>query len=246
MAFVVGATRQVHLPVIPKELMATLPKPLIEAPASAIDSVGEHHKSLFSLAELARAQPEAAKAVGGGSPPASSFPAPAKPEANPLGGFGVAVPHQDEPPLVKLPPAQAAAKPKTRVEAAIDAVVEEVETKSAEIQKEEQWVKDVEEIVDVYGKKLEAVKEHVNDMRLEVKALYKKKKQLENLSAQKGLEDKLGDAHDDLQMLQAALSHVKARAEEFSKIRGEVQKTIEASKSKLAALNGPAKPVPTL
>jgi prefoldin subunit 5 len=137
-----------------------------------------------------------------------------------------------------LPPAQQYATNKDKLELALDAVKEDIIKKSKQIESESKWVKDVEEIVRTYGSKMDRVKENINNMRIAVKGLYKKKKQLENLKLQKALEKKLGEAHDDMQTLQSALAHVKTKTDEFTRTRGEVQKTISDIKRHLDRLRG--------
>lgn len=137
-----------------------------------------------------------------------------------------------------LPPAQQYATNKDKLELALDAVKEDIIKKSKQIESESKWVKDVEEIVRTYGSKMDRVKENINNMRIAVKGLYKKKKQLENLKLQKALEKKLAEAHDDMQTLQSALAHVKTKTDEFTRTRGEVQKTISDIKRHLDRLRG--------
>merc|ERR1719231_1019777 len=140
-----------------------------------------------------------------------------------------------------LPKATQYAKNKDKLDLALDAVKEDIIKKSKQIESESKWVKDVEEIVRTYGQKMDRVRENVNNMRIEVKGLYKKKKQLENLKLQKSLESKLAEAHDDMQTLQSALAHVKSKTEEFTRTRGEVQKTIKDIKAHLDRLRGKGK-----
>lgn len=137
-----------------------------------------------------------------------------------------------------LPPAVQYATNKDKLELALDAVKEDIIKKSKQIESESKWVKDVEEIVRTYGSKMDRVKENINNMRIEVKGLYKKKKQLENLKLQKALETKLAEAHDDMETLQSALQHVKTKTDEFTRTRGEVQKTISDIKRHLDRLRG--------
>jgi len=163
------------------------------------------------------------------APAAPGAPAPAK------NNVVVVNPQQAAAPL---PPAQQYATNKDKLELALDAVKEDIIKKSKQIESESKWVKDVEEIVRTYGSKMDRVKENINNMRIAVKGLYKKKKQLENLKLQKALEKKLAEAHDDMQTLQSALAHVKTKTDEFTRTRGEVQKTISDIKRHLDRLRG--------
>jgi len=161
--------------------------------------------------------------------PAAAAPAPAKNNVVVVNPAQAAAP---------LPPAVQYATNKDKLDLALDAVKEDIIKKSKQIESESKWVKDVEEIVRTYGTKMDRVKDNINNMRIQVKGLYKKKKQLENLKLQKALEKKLSEAHDDMQTLQSALAHVKSKTEEFTRTRGEVQKTIKDIKRHLDRLRG--------
>jgi septal ring factor EnvC (AmiA/AmiB activator) len=78
--------------------------------------------------------------------------------------------------------------------------------------------------------------------RNEVKSLFQKKKQVENLKIQRSLESKLKDATSDLSTLQQALHHVKSKSQEFEKTKNEIKKTIYGIHTQLAKLKG-EKPV---
>jgi len=72
----------------------------------------------------------------------------------------------------------------------------------------------------------------------EVKVLFKKKKQIENLKIQRQLEKKLKDATSDLGTLKSALSHVRSKASEFSKTKNQIKQTIISIHTQLAKLKG--------
>jgi len=78
--------------------------------------------------------------------------------------------------LPSLPSPIAYDKPQDKLDLALNAVKEDIIKKSKEIESETKWMTDVEDIVKVYNAKMERVKESINQLRLEVKELYKKKK----------------------------------------------------------------------
>ena len=89
---------------------------------------------------------------------------------------------------------------------------------------------------------------HILLMRKEIKALYKKKKQIENLMLQRKLETKLRDASNDLSTLGTALDSVRTKEDTFQKNKNDVMETIDIIKSQLQKLKtgGMTTPGPNL
>jgi len=145
------------------------------------------------------------------------------------------------------PTAVTNAPPKSRLDSALDAVKEDIVSKVHQVDEEKQWVASVKKIIEHYQKKIGRVEKNIVQLRDDVKRLYKKKKQIENLKLQEALKTKLNDATQDLNTLQAALKHVKAKADEFSKTRDEIQGTINNINNQLGRLRGePAAPAKAL
>lgn len=131
---------------------------------------------------------------------------------------------------------------KSKLDNALDAVKSDIVSKVHEIDEEKQWVESVKKIIDHYEKKITRVEANISQLRDDVKRLYRKKKQIENLKLQNQLEAKLRDANSDLNTLQSALSHVKAKADEFSKTRDEIMSTITNINTQLSRLRGDSAP----
>jgi len=89
-----------------------------------------------------------------------------------------------------------------------------------------------------YEAKISRVKADIEKTKLEVKVLFKKKKQIENLKIQRQLEKKLKDARADLTTLKSALKHVRSKVTEFAKTKHEIKKTILSIHTQLAKLKG--------
>lgn len=109
-------------------------------------------------------------------------------------------------------------------------------TKLRQIERESQWVTGVRTIIDQYSEKVQNVEENIENLRNQVKELYQKKKQIENIQLQMSLKEKLRDALEDLETLKTAISHVKKKEEEFSNTRGTIERTISGINKQLAAL----------
>jgi len=129
-------------------------------------------------------------------------------------------------------------EPKDKLDLALDAVSEDIIAKSKQISEESKWIADVKTILQTYGTKVQRVDANINKLRHQVKDLYQKKKQIENLKLQKILQQKLTDAHEDLSKMQSALVHVKSKASEILQSKDDIQKTINGIESELTELKG--------
>jgi len=110
--------------------------------------------------------------------------------------------------------------------------------RNRQINDEKAWVTQVRKIVEQYNKKVKRVLADIEKTKNEVKVLFKKKKQIENLKIQRALQKKLKDATADLNTLKSALNHVKSKASEFSKTKSQIKKTIISIHTQLAKLKG--------
>lgn len=114
--------------------------------------------------------------------------------------------------------------------------------RNRQLEEEKNWVGEVRKITEQYNKKVHRVEADIVKVRNEVRSLFKKKKQVENLKIQRQLEAKLKDATSDLSTLQQALHHVKSKSQEFEKTKQEIKATIYGIHTQLAKLKG-EKPV---
>jgi len=133
-------------------------------------------------------------------------------------------------------------RPKDKLDVALNAIKQDIMVRNRQLEEEKHWVDQVHKITEQYNKKVHRVEADIVKTRNEVKALFKKKKQVENLKIQRALENKLKDATSDLSTLQQALHHVKSKSQEFEKTKQEIKKTIYGIHSQLAKLKG-EKPV---
>jgi len=185
-----------------------------------------------------------------GSPPgaeASSLVAPAGPAAiQPLYNEDPNASEDDPDASGQLPPGISYAGagdggPKDKLDLALDAVSEDIISKSKQTSEENKWINDVKTILLTYNTKVSRVDGNINKLRHQVKELYNKKKLIENLKLQKILQQKLAGAHDDLSKMQSALIHVKSKASEILQSKEDIQKTINGIESELTELKGDKK-----
>jgi len=147
-----------------------------------------------------------------------------------------------EGPTGRLPTAKAAAARKDKLDVALAAIKQDIMVRNRQLEEEKNWVAEVRKITEQYNKKVHRVEADIVKVRNEVKSLFKKKKQVENLKIQRQLEAKLKDATSDLSTLQQALHHVKSKSQEFEKTKNEIKQTIYGIHTQLAKLKG-EKPV---
>jgi len=145
---------------------------------------------------------------------------------------------QVEGPTGRRPTVAGASKPKDKLDVALAAIKQDIMVRNRQLEEEKNWVAEVRKITEQYNKKVHRVEADIVKTRNEVKALFKKKKQVENLKIQRALEAKLKDATSDLSTLQQALSHVKSKSAEFEKTKQEIKKTIYGIHTQLAKLKG--------
>jgi len=129
-------------------------------------------------------------------------------------------------------------KPKDKLDVALAAIKQDIMVRNRQLEEEKNWVGEVHKITEQYNKKVHRVEADIVKTRNQVKELFKKKKQVENLKIQRQLEEKLKDATSDLSTLQQALHHVKSKSQEFEKTKQEIKKTIYGIHTQLAKLKG--------
>lgn len=145
-------------------------------------------------------------------------------------------------PTGRKPTAAPGKQPKDKLDVALAAIKQDIMVRNRQLEEEKNWVAEVRKITEQYNKKVHRVEADIVKVRNEVKELFKKKKQVENLKIQRQLEAKLKDATSDLSTLQQALHHVKSKSQEFEKTKNEIKKTIYGIHTQLAKLKG-EKPV---
>jgi chromosome segregation ATPase len=141
-------------------------------------------------------------------------------------------------PTGRRPTAGPGAQKKDKLDIALSAIKQDIMVRNRQLEEEKNWVNEVHKITEQYNKKVQRVESDIVKTRNEVKALFKKKKQVENLKIQRALEEKLKDATGDLATLQQALHHVKSKSAEFEKTKQEIKKTIYGIHTQLAKLKG--------
>lgn len=124
------------------------------------------------------------------------------------------------------------------LEQGLEEIKQDIVEKSHQVMEEKKWVDQVRSITQEYELKMHRVELNINNLRTQVKGLFTKKKQIENMMLQKKLEVKLKDATSDLTTLNTALNHVKHKANNFQRNKSDVEKTINAIKTQLNRLQG--------
>jgi len=167
-------------------------------------------------------QPSAAPAASGG------LMMPPEPSMRPVGGDKTEAQdaeNEDDPELLKL-------------NAAHEAVKQDIVTTAKQIQDERRWSAAVNKIIRSYQEKLNRVQGHIVALRREMKKLYQKKKAIENLKLQRALEGKLKEANDNLAVLQNTLKKVEQKRGQLDKSHMDLRTTIAGIEQQLAKLKG--------
>jgi len=141
-------------------------------------------------------------------------------------------------PTGRRPTPPAHKRPRDKLDVALAAIKQDIMVRNRQLEEEKAWVKEVHKITEQYNKKVHRVEADIVQVRNQVKELFKKKKQVENLKIQRQLESKLKDATADLATLQQALHHVKSKSQEFEKTKNEIKQTIYGIHTQLAKLKG--------
>jgi hypothetical protein len=121
---------------------------------------------------------------------------------------------------------------------ALSAVKQDILATNKQITDERKWVIAVAKIIASYNDKMKRVEAHIIALRKEMKNLYRKKKQIENLKLQKALEAKLKEARDELATLTSSLKHVAVKQGELNRSGSDLRNTIAGIQAQLAKLRG--------
>jgi len=125
-----------------------------------------------------------------------------------------------------------------KLDLALAAVKEDILSTNKQITDERKWVIAVAKIIAAYNDKMKRVEAHIIALRKEMKSLYRKKKQIENLKLQKALEAKLKEAKAEHQTLLDSLKHVKVKSSELNKSGIDLRNTIAGITAQLKKLRG--------
>jgi len=82
-------------------------------------------------------------------------------------------------------------KPKDKLDIALAAIKQDIMVRNRQLEEEKNWVGEVHKISEQYNKKVHRVEADIVKVRNQVKELFKKKKQVENLKIQRQLEEKI-------------------------------------------------------
>jgi len=128
--------------------------------------------------------------------------------------------------------------PPTKLDIALGAVKEEIMVRAKELHLEKDWSKKVAGLIDEYQQKLGKVTGNVVQLRAQVKALLRKKKQIQNVQVQQKLRYKLQLAQADLNRLQKQMEHIASKENEFSDTERTLKSTMNALRNSLLKLRG--------
>jgi len=125
-----------------------------------------------------------------------------------------------------------------KLDLALAAVKEDILSTNKQITDERKWVIAVAKIIASYNDKMKRVEAHIIALRKEMKSLYRKKKQIENLKLQRALEAKLKEAVAELNTLTGSLKHVHTKQGELQKSGSDLRTTIAGIQAQLSKLRG--------
>jgi hypothetical protein len=125
-----------------------------------------------------------------------------------------------------------------KLDLALAAVKEDILATNKQITDERKWVIAVAKIIASYNDKMKRVEAHIIALRKEMKALYRKKKQIENLKLQRALQSKLKEAKSEYALLLSSLKHVQVKQGELGKSGNDLRQTIAGIQAQLAKLRG--------
>jgi len=135
-------------------------------------------------------------------------------------------------------PNASTAPPPTKLDIALGAVKEEIMVRAKELHLEKDWSTKVASLIDEYQQKLQKVTGNIVSLRVQTKALLRKKKQIQNVQVQNKLRYKLKLAQADLNRLQKQMEHIAGKENEFSDTERQLKGTMNALKNSLLKLRG--------
>ncbi len=109
---------------------------------------------------------------------------------------------------------------------ALDAVKQNILYTNKQINTERRWVIAVAKIITSYNTKMQRVEQHIISLRKEMKKLYRKKKQIENLKLQYRLKKKLKDAKTEHSTLSNSLSKISSKRKQLDASGEHLRSTI--------------------
>jgi len=121
---------------------------------------------------------------------------------------------------------------------ALQTVKDQIVAKANEIKAEKKWVREVTKIIEAYVKKTRRVNANIRQLQKDVKTLFRKKKQIENMMVQRKLEKKLKVAVADMSTISLALKNVKIKEQAFNKSKNSIKATITSMEMALKKLRG--------
>jgi len=121
---------------------------------------------------------------------------------------------------------------------ALQTVKDQIVVKANEIKAEKKWVREVTKIIEAYVKKTRRVNANIRQLQKDVKTLFRKKKQIENMIVQRKLEKKLKVAVADMTTINLALKNVKTKENLFNKSKNSIKATISSMRQALRKLRG--------
>jgi hypothetical protein len=128
--------------------------------------------------------------------------------------------------------------PPTKLDIALGAVKEEIMVRAKELHLEKDWSTKVANLIDEYQQKLQKVNNNIVSLRVQTKALLRKKKQIQNVQVQNKLRYKLKLAQSDLNRLQKQMEHIAGKENEFTDTEVQLKNTMNALKNSLLKLRG--------
>ena len=128
--------------------------------------------------------------------------------------------------------------PPSKLDIALGAVKEEIMVRAKELHLEKDWSTKVASLIDEYQQKLQKVTNNIVNLRVQTKALLRKKKQIQNVQVQNKLRYKLKLAQSDLNRLQKQMEHIAGKENEFQDTENQLKNTMNALKNSLLKLRG--------
>jgi len=128
--------------------------------------------------------------------------------------------------------------PPSKLDIALGAVKEEIMVRAKELHLEKDWSGKVATLIDEYQQKLQKVNNNIVSLRVQTKALLRKKKQIQNVQVQNKLRYKLKLAQSDLNRLQKQMEHIAGKENEFTDTEVQLKNTMNALKNSLLKLRG--------
>jgi len=125
-----------------------------------------------------------------------------------------------------------------KIIAALEAITADLIGKGKTLTSERKWPKKVDSMLQIYQEKVANVHSHSEQLREEMRALMKKKRQIENIEVQHSLTSNLKSAQEDMEALEGAMNHVQSKADEYAEKKRKLVAQIEKINLHLKNLQG--------